>query len=540
MLVSLKIKNLAVIEEVFISFHKGFNVLTGETGVGKSMVVTALGLLLGGKAMPLLLRTGQDEGLVEAVLRLQDGREVTLTRVISRVGKSRAYVDGKAVSLNELLGTSRALIDIYGQGQHYLLKDPRTHLDFLDQWGGSLELRKAYEEAFERYRVLEREMESLERKKGEVWRRKEFLAYQIQELEKMAPKQGEEETLKQKRRELLGLQRSTEILQRALQNVEASLKELHLASKELSRLEGSFPFGERLKEVQVLLDDLCFEMVRQLERLRFDPQELEKVEARLYELEKLKKKYGVKETEELRETLEALREELKSYEGLDGQLEGLSKEKAELAKRLLELSRRLSLVRKEAAVKLSQEMKQSLKELGMGFVDFAFAFSPPEGEVLEVEGMKLGPLGAEEGEFVFSANPGEVPKPLSLIASGGELSRTMLALKGISLREGGKVLVFDEVDTGIGGETAQVVGRKLKELSRRHQLLCVTHLPQIAAFADWHLRVRKEVKGDRTAVVVEPVEGEERKREIARMLAGGMVTEVTLKQAEELLKAGWA
>lgn len=540
MLVSLKIKNLAVIEEVFIGFHEGFNVLTGETGVGKSMVVTALGLLLGGKALPLLLRTGQDEGLVEAVLRSQDGREITLTRAISRVGKNRAYVDGKAVSLNELLGLSRGLIDIYGQGQHYLLKDPHTHLDFLDQWGGVLELRKAYEEAFERYRTLEKGIEALESKKREAWRRKEFLVYQIQELERMGPKEGEEDALKRKRQELVGVQRSTEVFQKVSQHIETCLKELHLASKELLRLEGVSPLSDKVEEVKVLLEELSFEMGRRLEKFRFDPMELEKVEARLYELEKLKKKYGVKEAEELKDTLEALKEELKSYEGLDEQLERFYREKAELGRRLLELSHELSLARKEAAIKLSQEMKQSLKELGMGFVDFAFAFSPPQGEVLEVEGVKLGPFGAEEGEFVFSANPGEVPKPLSFIASGGELSRTMLALKGLFLKEGGKVLVFDEVDTGIGGETAQVVGRKLKELSRRHQLLCVTHLPQIAAFADWHLRVRKEVKGNRTVVVVEPVEGEERKREIARMLAGGMITEVTLKQAEELLKARWA
>lgn len=540
MLVSLKIKNLAVIEEVSIGFHKGFNVLTGETGVGKSMVVTALGLLLGAKAAPLLLRTGQDEGLVEAVLRLQDGREVTLTRVISRVGRSRAYVDGKAVGLSELLELSRPLIDIYGQGQHYLLKDPHTHLDFLDQWGGSLGLRRVYQEAFERYRALEREIEALEKKRAEAWRKKEFLTYQIQELERVDLKTGEEEALKRKRQELIGLQRTMEILQKAAQNVETSLKELHSASKELSKLEGVLPFGERLKEVQMLLEDLSFEIVRQIERFRFDPVELEKVEARLYELEKLKKKYGVKEAEELKEALEALREELRAYEGLDEQIEKLFREKAGLAKELLELARSLSLARKEAAVRLSHEMRQSLKELGMGFIEFAFAFSPPESDFVEVEGVKLGPLGAEEGEFVFSANPGELPKPLSLIASGGELSRTMLALKGLFLKEGGKVLVFDEVDTGIGGETAQVVGRKLKELSKRHQLLCVTHLPQIAVFADWHLRVRKEIRGERTTVVVEPVEGEERKKEIARMLAGGMVTEVTLRQAEELLKAGWA
>lgn len=543
MLVSLRIENLAVIDEVEIPFRPGLNVLTGETGVGKSMVVTALGLLLGGKGSPVLLRTGEREGSVEAVFLLE-GRERALKRVLSSSGKSRAYVDGRATTLSELTSLAAQVLDIYGQDQHYLLKDPRTHLDVLDQWGGIWEERLAYQRTYGAYIDALRRLQELEARAREAQRRKEFLLFQIQELEGVGIQEGEEERLRQRRQELLERQRQLEVLQGASEAIASGLKALSQAERALERLGaqgGPFPqWAQALAELRAGLEDLSFEMERHLSQGDLDPLELERVESRLYQMERLKAKYGAREVGELLQILEVLKGELEDLEGLGDRIGGLQEELGRLEGELLGRARVLSERRREAARRLSDAMERALSELGMPQVTFLFSFREPQGEAVEKGDLRLGPLGAEEGEFLFSSNPGEEPRPLWAIASGGELSRTMLALKALSRGEGARVMVFDEIDAGIGGATAQVVGRRLRELAKRHQLLCVTHLPQIAAQAEHHLRVRKEVVGGRTRVVVEPIEGEERKWEIARMLAGDSVTDTTLKQAEELLRASSA
>jgi DNA repair protein RecN (Recombination protein N) len=539
-LLSLKIQNLAVIDEITINFKAGFNVLTGETGVGKSMVVVALDLLVGGRGSPFLIRTGEEEGSVEAIFFVE-GQKMSFKRVISRKGKTRSYLNGKAIPQGELSGLCRRLLDIYGQEQHYLLRDPETHLEVFDRLADLIEERQNYRRLYENYLELERKYQSLKLTALESKRKREFILYQLNELENAQINPEEEEKLTERRKLLLERQKLLEALSVFKEEINAVLKGLKEALRILGKikpLDLKFEkWTQTCEEAKAPLEELGFEAEKFLSQLELDPQELDRIENRLFQLQRLKEKYGAKDLKELLEIKKTLTDELKGLEKLEERLKEVEREKQALGKELLRWAEELSERRAQFAQKLSLNMKEALKELGMPNASFSFVFRPPK-EGLEIEGIRIGPFGKEEGEFLLSANPGEEARPLWAVASGGELSRTMLALKNLSLKEEPKVLVFDEIDTGIGGITAQVVGNKLKELAKRHQLLCVTHLPQIAAKADHHLRVRKEVVGGRTKVIVEEIQGEERKWEIARMLAGTAITPVTLKQAEELILQG--
>ncbi len=543
MLVSLRIENLAIIEEVTIDFHPGFNVLTGETGVGKSMVVNALGLLSGGKASSALLRTGAKEGTVEALFCLPDGREVVLRRVISSTGRGRSYVDGKLVSLAQLEATARKLMDIYGQDQHYFLRDPQHHLELLDEFGGLSSKRREYRRLFDEYRSLERRLQELLSQKAEAQRKREFLLFQIRELEAAHLDPAEEERLLQRRELLLQKHKVMEALatvQTALSGDEGALRRISHALRELgkvSSLDDAFgQWSKALEEARLAIEEVATGAEGYASSLEHDPAELEEVEARLHHLQRLKGKYGVANVAELLEFLEGLKRELAETEGIEEEIPTLRGKLEELAEEMKKRVEELSEGRRRTAEALSRAMRVELEGLGMPKVSFSVAFFAPRGETVTVGGKTLGLWGAEEGEFLFSANPGERPKPLAAIASGGELSRMMLALKGVSKGGAGMTLIFDEIDAGIGGVAAEAVGERLKALAQRHQVLCVTHLPQIASQAHHHLRVRKEVVGSRTVVRVEPIEGEERKKEIARMFAGTKVSEATLRHVEEMLR----
>ena len=540
MLLSLKIQNLAVIDEITINFKPGLNVLTGETGVGKSMVVVALDLLVGGKGSPFLIRTGEEEGSVEAIF-FMEGQKISFKRIISRKGKSRFYLNGKNVSQAELSGLCRRFLDIYGQEQHYLLRDPETHIEVFDQLASLMEERQNYRRLYETYLELERKYQSLKFTSLESRRKREFILYQLNELDSAKINPEEDEKLPERRKLILERQKLVETLSLLREEINTTLKGLKEALRILGRIKSLDLKFEKwtqvCEEAKATLEELEFQTEKFLSQLELDPQELDRIENRLFQLQRLREKYGAKDLKELLNIKKTLTDELKGLENLEDQLKEMEKEREELGKKLLKLAHELSEKRTEFVQKLSLKMKEALKELGMPNAFFSFAFRVPK-EGLEIEGIRIGPFGKEEGEFLFSANPGEEARPLWAVASGGELSRTMLALKNLSLKGESKVLVFDEIDTGIGGIIAQVVGSKLKELAKRYQLLCVTHLPQIAAKADHHLRVKKEVVGGRTKVIVEEIQGEERKWEIARMLAGSSISPITLKQAEELILQG--
>lgn len=552
MLVALRIENLAIIDELTLSLHPGFNVLTGETGVGKSIVVNALNLLLGGKPPEGLLRTGAEEGTVEALFDLSEsplrekvGQEVILKRVISSKGRGRAFINGELTTLQGLSCLAEGLLDICGQQQHYLLRRPEQHLELLDRFGALLPLRRRYQDLFGELRKVRAELAELEQRRAEAERRQDFLTYQVRELEGASLDPEEEERLLQERHLLAKRQQVLEVLEgveTSLYSGEGSIVEaLAGAITALGRIasldEAFCRWRSSLEEVRLLLEELCRDMRDYASRLDHDPGRLEELESRLALIGRLKRKYGTKDVKGLLEVLKGLKAELRSIEDLGGAISDRRKRLRELGEELRELATRLSEGRAEAAEALQRAMEGELKMLGMPEARFVVALKPARKEALEVGELLLGAQGAEEGEFLFSANPGEEPKPLASIASGGELSRVMLALKGISSRQQeGQTIVFDEIDAGIGGVAAETVGQRLRELARFHQVICVTHLPQIASQAHHHLRVRKFVRGGRTVTVVEPLQGEERKREIARMFAGTKVTEATLKHVEQMLK----
>ena len=554
MLAELHIRNLAIIDELHISFSPGLNILTGETGVGKSIIVNAIQLLLGGRPQQEMVRSGEEEGMVEALFDLAaeptlleglrqkgiGGEELVLKRLISSRGKSRAYINGELATLQMLSSVAEEVINIYGQHHAQILRRPERHLDLLDEFGGLLPLREGYQRALRELRDVLGRIREIEADRERREREKELFAFQLKELKAAHLREGEEEELRSRRSVLRNLQRIMEGARRAeegLYSGEGSAAErLTEVAGEMRRLAGLDPSLSRLKEsVEGMLlevEEAARELRRYLEGLDHDPSALEEVEGRLDELGRLKEKYRVQTVGELMAYRDRIEKELEGSLGSEEELSSLRKRREELEGRLKGMAEELSLRRREAAERLREEMERELATLGMSKSRFLVLFQ----EASPVEDAPFGMRGAEEGEFLLSANPGEDPKPLANIASGGELSRIMLALKRVITREKkGQTLIFDEVDAGIGGRTAEVVGRKLKELSRFHQVICVTHLPQIASYGDLHLRVEKGEVGGRTVTSVRPLTEEERVEELSRLVGGTKVTAATLEHVRQMV-----
>ena len=554
MLAELHIRNLAIIDELHISFSPGLNILTGETGVGKSIIVNAIQLLLGGRPQQEMVRSGEEEGMVEALFDLAaeptlleglrqkgiGGEELVLKRLISSRGKSRAYINGELATLQMLSSVAEEVINIYGQHHAQILRRPERHLDLLDEFGGLLPLREGYQRALRELRDVLGRIREIEADRERRERERELFAFQLKELKAAHLREGEEEELRSRRSVLRNLQRIMEGARRAeegLYSGEGSAAErLTEVAGEMRRLAGLDPSLSRLKEsVEGMLlevEEAARELRRYLEGLDHDPSALEEVEGRLDELGRLKEKYRVQTVGELMAYRDRIEKELEGSLGSEEELSSLRKRREELEGRLKGMAEELSLRRREAAERLREEMERELATLGMSKSRFLVLFQ----EASPVEDAPFGMRGAEEGEFLLSANPGEDPKPLANIASGGELSRIMLALKRVITREKkGQTLIFDEVDAGIGGRTAEVVGRKLKELSRFHQVICVTHLPQIASYGDLHLRVEKGEVGGRTVTSVRPLTEEERVEELSRLVGGTKVTAATLEHVRQMV-----
>lgn len=554
MLAELHIRNLAIIDELHISFSPGLNILTGETGVGKSIIVNAIQLLLGGRPQQEMVRSGEEEGMVEALFDLAaeptlleglrqkgiGGEELVLKRLISSRGKSRAYINGELATLQMLSSVAEEVINIYGQHHAQILRRPERHLDLLDEFGGLLPLREGYQRALRELRDVLGRIREIEADRERREREKELFAFQLKELKAAHLREGEEEELRSRRSVLRNLQRIMEGARRAeegLYSGEGSAAErLTEVAGEMRRLAGLDPSLSRLKEsVEGMLlevEEAARELRRYLEGLDHDPSALEEVEGRLDELGRLKEKYRVQTVGELMAYRDRIEKELEGSLGSEEELSSLRKRREELEGRLKGMAEELSLRRREAAERLREEMERELATLGMSKSRFLVLLQ----KASPVEDAPFGMRGAEEGEFLLSANPGEDPKPLANIASGGELSRIMLALKRVITREKkGQTLIFDEVDAGIGGRTAEVVGRKLKELSRFHQVICVTHLPQIASYGDLHLRVEKGEVGGRTVTSVRPLTEEERVEELSRLVGGTKVTAATLEHVRQMV-----
>jgi len=555
----LSITNFALIDELRVEFGPGFNVLTGETGAGKSIIIDALGLALGTRGEAEQIRTGAEEGRVEAAFDLDDeearrllaegGIEcpadefLVVRRHLLREGKSKAYLNGRLTSAASLRGLAELLIEVHGQHQGALLTLPHRQRLLLDAYAGLAGDVAAFRALYSRRQALRVELDSLVAGEREKAQRLDLLQHQRGEIAAARLFEGEEEELIQERTILAHAEKlhaAAHLGYEGLYGEEGSVA--GRIAVILSRLREAQTIDPRLKEVVdaceagiASVEDAAHQLRDYRERVAFDPERLEQVEARLHEIGKLKRKYGASIAEILKFAASA-EEELQRLMSSEERGQELERELASVEGLLQQQAGALTEKRAAAAGRLAGAVRQELQALKMDKAAFAVLVKPRQGSA----GVRLEPSGADEVEFMIAPNPGEELKPLGRIASGGELSRVMLAVKAIlAAADRIPTLIFDEVDVGIGGGMAEVVGQKLWTIARERQVLSVTHLPQIAALADRHLAISKRVKGPRTETAVRALEGEERVREIARMLGAKERSGGTpLQHAQEILDAG--
>ncbi len=554
MIRSLRIKNLATIEDMELELQAGFSILTGETGAGKSIIIEGLRLVLGEKGSPDMIRTGEKEISAEAIfpskrkeqsikkLIPDSDLELYIQRKISEQGAGKGYIDGILVPIKKLKEKGEELVDIYGQNDHVFLLNLDYQLNYLDEYANSLSLKKDVAETAQELKKLIKEKNELEARERERERRLDFLDFQVKEIEKAELKRGEEEELRQERNILKNAEKIGSLLEKALdiaysrENSVASL-----LSQLQSTLSGLKDFDKTFKETEeaisqfsITIQDFSDFLIKFREKQTSAPEKLEDIEERLSQVEKLKKKYGGS-IDDILSHLEKAKQEYKELSTSQEKLADLGKEIEKKFNAYQASSEKLSSLRKKSALELEKEVEKEISLLGMKKARFKIKIqtSPLSFDAMD----KVKESGTEEVEFLISPNPGEELRPLRKIASGGELSRVMLALKAIGKEEGAsKTLIFDEIDSGIGGKTAEFVAQKLKKLSNQHQIICITHLPQIASFATHHYRIDKKVEKERTFTTVKKLSFEERVTEIARLLAGSRITETSLKNAREMLE----
>lgn len=548
MLSLLHIENIAVIESADISFDRGFNVLTGETGAGKSIVIDAISAVLGERAYRDMIRTGSAKASVRAVFTdvpeypwfsengVDYDPETVIQREIYLDGKNICRVNGSLVSVSILRKLGIQLINIHGQHDSASLFDEENHLAFLDAFADNRSLRESYSQAYQKVTELRREIDSLTMDESEKLRRMETLKYQIGEIEKAQLEPGEDEALEQRRKLLQNAEKLSSGLEEATQclyggedtdGAAGLLAQAEHALARLGRFSDSFQsIHDRVADLMYQVQDAAEEVRDTRDSLNYSADELEQIESRLDVIHKLRRKYGVT-CEEILAYLEKAKRELDEIEFADDHLERLKGKLKKAEKTAWDQALALRKNRQEKAELLSRRILTELSQLDMPRVQFSCRFQE----------LELTPNGADGVAFYMSANAGEALKPMSKVASGGELARIMLAMKNV-LAEKDQVntLIFDEVDTGVSGRAAQKVAEKLRSVASHKQVLCVTHLPQLAALADTHLLIAKSERDGRTYTSVTPLDLEGRKRELARIIGGANITQTTLKSAEEMLR----
>jgi DNA repair protein RecN (Recombination protein N) len=539
MLRFLSIRNLAVIDRLELEFEPGLNVLTGETGAGKSILVGAVGLLVGGRASAELVRTGEDLAAIEAIFEDPAGGELVVRRDISsQSGRSRAFMNGALVTSTVLRETAAQLVDLHGQHEHQVLLDPASHLDLLDAFAGLEADREKVGIAFARVQLLIAERDRLALDTREKARREEYLQFQLTEIHRAAPKPGEDDELSTSRQLLANAERLQRLCAEAYTGLyegdAAVLPALAAVWKrvgELASIDPQFqPHLSARETVKSQLEDLAYFLRSYSAGFDASPARLQEVEDRLAVLERLKKKHGPT-LQDVIDTEASLRRELGSLEQSGQRASQLENEPEVARATYLRLAETLSSKRRSAAKTFSERLVASLADLAMTRTRCEVRFAAPRGQ----EGWTA--RGIDEAEFYISPNPGEDLRPLARIASGGELSRLMLALKTLASTDApGKTLIFDEVDAGIGGTSADIVGARLRELAGECQVLCITHLPQIAAYGGTHYRIEKALKDGRTVTSVTRLGVREREEELARMIAGSEISASVRASAREMLK----
>lgn len=545
MIEELRIRNFAIIDKLTVPLKKGFNVLTGETGAGKSIIIDAVGVLLKEKvAAHDFVRHETNEAVIEATLSeidtenfdIPQDESVIVKKILNIHGKTRSYINDSAFSSQHFVKFISNFINIHGQHEHTYLLKKENHLEFFDTVAGLKEDALKFKDFFEKVETLKKEVEKLKAELVAKKERLELLQFQLDEIRRANLKELQEEELTEQKQILTNVLKLRELAELSFSLLYEDKTSAHYSlSKTLNILQEICKFDSRAQEIRDLVnsalahtEEAVYILRKIKESYEPDPETLEAVEERLSLINKLKSKYG-KTIRDILEYAVQAEKEISSISLSEEELKDKEKQLNRLMSELNDMAKTLSLKRRNIISAIEKEIIEELKFLG---------FSNPQFEI-KISERELSCHGIDEIEFYFSANPGQPPRQLIKVASGGELSRLMLALKCVELKFAKKTLksitlIFDEIDAGIGGRVAENVGRRLKELSKTHQVICVTHLPQIARFADHHLKIEKLVKDNTTVIKVETLSEKERKEEIARMLSG-RITESSLFHAEELL-----
>lgn len=565
MLSFLNISNIALIDELTVEFDRGLNLLTGETGSGKSIIVDALGVLIGGRFTSDLLKTGRDRGSIEGLFSIarnreleemlaaagievesSEGAELVIRRELATNGRNKILINHQLATQSLLRELRPFLVDIHGQGDQQTLFDAGTHLSLLDTFAGLASLKEEVAARYRRWSSLRRDLEQHGKEESEKYQLIDVLRFQIGELEQAQLVVGEDEQLDEERRRLNNVEKLTTLSAESFgltyedsDSAIARIRQTARRVEELAGYESSFRgYLDGLETARAMLEDLAFALRDFADKLEFSPARLEEIENRLAELSRLKRKYGGS-MESALEHLARSQDRLRQIERSDEREAELKAELAAARAAYVELAQKIHKERVRAAKKFERAVERGLAEVAMERARFqAQIDAPPESELeAEQATASFTALGIDRVEFYFSANVGEPVRPLARVASGGEASRLMLVLKTVAgATEFPRTIVFDEIDSGIGGRVSEAVGIKLKKLAETNQVLCVTHQPQIARFADSHLVVRKEAIAGRTEINVDQLDRGGRVEEIARMLTGAEITESARRHAKQLLK----
>lgn len=553
MLSEISIKNFAIIESLSVSFEKGLTVLTGETGAGKSIIIDAVHLLVGGRGSSEYVRHGEDKAEIEGLFQIEDESHscyqkakdfgidiedgmIVLRRDISRSGKSVCRVNGKLVTISTLREIGSSLIDIHGQHEHQELMDDTKHLSLLDQFGAE-EIVPAlveYEKLYRSYEQILKKIKSLSENEQQVAHRLDLIQFQSDEIQKSELKIDEDEILLEERKKFSNYERIYDAMKSGYSALQGDQRGLDWIGLVMSQLEDAAQLDPSYKELAdsvsssfYLLEDVARSIRNELDSLEFDPERLNEIEERLNEINQLKRKYG-RTISEILEYGAKIEEEIEALQNKEIHIEQLYKDLSSVKKDLELEAREISTLRKKYAKLLTSLIHQELKDLYMEKTIFEAKFDT------DYESFTI--TGSDQVEFYLSTNPGEPLKPLSKIASGGELSRIMLALKSIfSKHQGVTSIIFDEVDTGVSGRVAQAIAEKIYKVASNSQVLCISHLPQVGAMADTHLYIAKETIDGRTKTSIKALNDQEKIKEIGRMISGVEITELTKEHAKELL-----
>ncbi|HHU18295.1 MAG TPA: DNA repair protein RecN [Clostridiales bacterium] len=537
MISHIRIKDFAIIDTAELEFYEGLNIITGETGAGKSIIIEAISLALGSRADTAYIRSGKDKSVIQMIANL-DGEDYIITRELSANGKNICRINDEIVSLAQLNKLCRRLADVHGQYDHQSLLNPENHLKLIDTYGDSaiLPIKEKVAELYYKYSSTKQELSTLLEHQANSERKRDFMRFELSEISQANTYPGEDEELAQK----LSLLQNSEKIYSNLSGVyqaiyeaspsafEAIGKSCHLI-QEISDFSNEISqFNEDLCDIYYKIDDLSSEIRRYIESVSFSPESMDETIQRINILDNLKRKYGGT-IETVLNYKEKIARELENLENIDTIREKLTLELKEYETSLNEVCKKLTAVRKKIAKDIEKRVNEELAELNFKDTNFSVHF-------YENDNLKYTPDGMDKIEFLIITNKGENPKPLSKIASGGEVSRIMLAFKKIIADfDFIPTMIFDEIDVGISGVTASIVGKKLLDISKNHQIICITHLPQIAAFGDNHYKIEKENLNDSTITTVKPLSHDEKISEIARLLGGVNVTDTTIKSAEELI-----